>query len=61
VEDGAHVKAVKEKDRTKLRTRYMPRDIIPVTYFLQLGPAFETFHHLSIVPPNYESISGLTY
>lgn len=32
------------------------KDTPPLNYFLQLGPAFKSFHHLSIVSPAGDQI-----
>jgi hypothetical protein len=49
------------KKQWDLKQDTAPKDRLPVTYFLQLGSTPKGFHHLSVVPSNYSSISGLIH
>jgi hypothetical protein len=45
-----HLMAAKRQREYLSETSYIPKNTHPVTYFLQLGPTFECFHHLPIMP-----------
>jgi hypothetical protein len=52
---------VRESDREGTRQEIGPKNMLPVTYFLQLGPTFGCFHHCPIMPSNYECFNGLIH
>lgn len=46
---------------TGLAQGIVPKDMLPVTCFYQVGFTSESLHHLSVKPSNYKSISGLIH
>lgn len=48
-------------ERKRLKTSYIPKDITPLIWFLQLGSTSERFYHFTIMPSNYEPTDGLMY
>jgi hypothetical protein len=51
----------RKKNRKGKRTRYTLQSCAPVTYFLYVCPLLLTFHHLPIMPSDYEFINGLSH
>jgi hypothetical protein len=54
--------AKKASERQEGARQDMPfKDMSPMTYFLQLGLTFHSFHHLEIVYSTFKSINGLNH
>jgi hypothetical protein len=64
-EEAAYLMVARKQEREIERKRQgkdtSSKVMLPVTYFFQLGPTSDSFHHLSIMLSNYKSISVLIH